>query len=132
MDVRDYALALVSSGERFGVDPATGATFDVVRDDGIVLDRGSRAWTNAERMQAAVAMFEMEGRDPSAVFIASGELLLECYLAHVPRGTWIDHFDGAGQPKVDKIPASSLYHFMIAFTEVLRVRQAVERHFPAA
>ena len=132
VNVRDSALALVRFGERFGIDPATGATFDAVRDDGVVLDRGSRAWTNAERMQAAVAMFEMEGRDPSSVFAASGGLLLDRYLAHVPRGTWIDHFDAAGQPKADKIPASSLYHFMIAFTEVLRVREAVKLRFGAA
>ena len=131
-DVGNFAVALVRSGERFGVDPVTGVTFDVVRDDGVVLDRGSRAWTNAERLQAAVAMFEMEGRDPSAVFVASGGLLLDRYLANVPRGTWIDHFDGAGQPKVNKIPASSLYHFTIAFTEVLRVRKAVELQFQAA
>lgn len=132
VNVRDYALALVRFGERFGVDPVSGATFDVVRDDGVVLERGSRAWTNTERMQAAVAMFEIEGRDPSAVFTASGGLLLDRYLSCVPRGTWIDHFDAAGQPKADKIPASSLYHFMIAFTEVLRVRKAVERKFRAA
>ncbi len=132
VNVREYALALVRFGERFGVDPVSGATFDVVRDDGLVLDRGSRAWTNTERMQAAVAMFEMEGRNPSTVFTASGGLLLDRYLSCVPRGTWIDHFDSAGRPKADKIPASSLYHFMIAFTEVLRVREAVERQFRAA
>jgi N-acylglucosamine 2-epimerase/mannose-6-phosphate isomerase len=80
-------------------------------------------------MQAAVAMFELEGRDPSTVFLQSGGRLLDKYLAHLPRGTWIDHLDESGNPKVNKIPASSLYHFMISFAEVLRVREAVERRF---
>ena len=70
----------------------------MVRDDGLVLDRSSRTWPNTERIQAGVAMFELESRDPRPVFEQSGRLLLERYLSHVPRGTWIDQFAADGTP----------------------------------
>jgi mannose/cellobiose epimerase-like protein (N-acyl-D-glucosamine 2-epimerase family) len=43
------------------------------------------------------------------------------YLAHEPRGTWIDAFDAEGKSVVSTIPASTLYHVFLAFAEVLRV-----------
>jgi N-acylglucosamine 2-epimerase/mannose-6-phosphate isomerase len=45
------------------------------------------------------------------------------HLAHEPIGTWVDHFHEDGAPKVGKIPASTLYHIMIAFSEMLRVKK---------
>jgi mannose/cellobiose epimerase-like protein (N-acyl-D-glucosamine 2-epimerase family) len=40
--------------------------------------------------------------------------------APVP-GTWIDHVDADARPRVDKIPASTLYHVFLAFAELMRV-----------
>jgi len=53
---------LAGFAEAHGVDPHSHATFDLVPDDGRVLDRSSRTWTNAERIPAAAAMFELEGQ----------------------------------------------------------------------
>jgi mannose/cellobiose epimerase-like protein (N-acyl-D-glucosamine 2-epimerase family) len=131
VDMRHYITALVESAERNGVDPETGATFNVVRRDGVVLDRGIRVWPNAERIQAAVAMFETEGRDPRPVFAQSAGVLLEKFLTGTPRGTWREQFDADGTFKADKIPTSTLYHLTIAFLEMLRVEEAVTRRFPA-
>jgi N-acylglucosamine 2-epimerase/mannose-6-phosphate isomerase len=128
-DMRLLVRRLVEFAERYGVDEESGATWDVVRDDGVVLDRGMRVWPHTERIQAAVAMFELDGRDPRLVFDKTGKLLFERFLSHAPRGTWIDHFNANGTPKVDKIPASTLYHVMIAFAEMLRVEEAVTRAF---
>src|SRR5690606_3623605 len=60
INMSHYVKALVESGERHGVDVVTRETFNVVRRDGVVLDRGTRVWPNAERVQAAVALFEIE------------------------------------------------------------------------
>jgi N-acylglucosamine 2-epimerase/mannose-6-phosphate isomerase len=124
-DMREYARRLVAFAEAHGVDPHSGATFDVIRDDGLVLDGRSRTWPNAERIQAGAALFELEDRDPRPVFEQSGRLLLERYLAHEPRGTWIDQFSADGTPLSATIPASTLYHVFLAFSEMLRV--GVER-----
>jgi N-acylglucosamine 2-epimerase/mannose-6-phosphate isomerase len=122
-DMRSVVRQLVDFAERYGVDEESGGTFDFVRNDGVVLDRGLRVWPSAERIQAAVAMFELDGRDPRPVFEKTGRLLLERFLSHTPRGTWIDHFTAAGKVNVDKIPASTLYHLMLAFSEMLRVKE---------
>jgi N-acylglucosamine 2-epimerase/mannose-6-phosphate isomerase len=127
-DVASWVRGLVAFAERYGVD-ADGMTHAVVRDDGAVLDAGSRVWCNTERIQAAVALFELFGRDPRPVFEASGRILLQRFLSHVPRGTWIDQVSPDGTPSSDKIPASTLYHVVIAFAEMLRVEQAVARAF---
>jgi mannose/cellobiose epimerase-like protein (N-acyl-D-glucosamine 2-epimerase family) len=101
-----------------------------VRDDGLVLNSGSRVWPNTERIQAAVALFEINGCDPRPVFDQSGRVLFERFLSHWPRGTWLDQITGDGAPNVDKIPASTLYHLMIAVAEMLRVEDAVKSAFP--
>jgi mannose/cellobiose epimerase-like protein (N-acyl-D-glucosamine 2-epimerase family) len=125
VDVTALACGLALSADKHGIALETGATYDLVRDDGRVLDRSSRTWPNAERIQAAVALFELTGRDPRGVIEQSATLLLTRHLAHTPRGTWIDHFDADWRPKIDKIPASTLYHVMIAFSEALRIRQSL-------
>jgi mannose/cellobiose epimerase-like protein (N-acyl-D-glucosamine 2-epimerase family) len=120
-DLAREIRATIAFAEKHGVDPETCATFNSVRDDGTPTDRGSRTWPNTERIKAAIALYELDGVDPSAVVRTSGALLLSRYLANTPRGTWIDAFDAEGQPVVDTIPASTLYHVFLAFAEVLRV-----------
>jgi N-acylglucosamine 2-epimerase/mannose-6-phosphate isomerase len=128
-DVKQYVHGLMTFAEVHGVDPRSGATFNQVRDDGSPLDRGSRTWPNTERLQAWVAMFELEGRDPRPAFEQTGRLLVERYLSPAPPGTWIDEFRPDGAPKAKTVPASTLYHVFIAFAEMLRVEAAVAHAF---
>ncbi|MDP2314137.1 MAG: AGE family epimerase/isomerase [Pseudomonadota bacterium] len=123
--VGDVARSLVAFGELHGVDRATGATYNCVRDDGTALDRGSRTWPNTERIKAHIALFELHGTDPCVPLAQSTRLLLERYLAHRPAGTWLDHFDGDGQPIAVTIPTATLYHLFVAFAELLRVEPAL-------
>jgi N-acylglucosamine 2-epimerase/mannose-6-phosphate isomerase len=127
LDMRDQIRGLTSFAEASGVDPASGITFNRVRDDGLVLNRGSRIWPNTERIQAAVAMFELTGQDPRPIFEKTGRLLFSRFLSPTPPGTWIDQVDADGAPRADRIPASTLYHLFIAFTEMLRVEGLVDR-----
>ena len=107
--------------EQHGADPVSGATYNAVRDDGLPLDRGSRIWPNTERIKAAIALHESAGVDPWPVIAQSSQLLLSRYLGREPAGTWMDAFDAAGQQAAKVVPASSLYHLFMAFTEVLRI-----------
>jgi N-acylglucosamine 2-epimerase/mannose-6-phosphate isomerase len=124
-DLVAAARGLFDFAERHGVDPASRATYDAVRDDGLPLDRGSRTWPNTERMKGAIALYELTRRDPRPVLEESGRLLLDRYLAWPPAGAWMDAFDGEGRPIADKIPASTLYHVFLAFAETLRVAPAL-------
>lgn len=126
IDLSPQVRAAVGFAERYGIDPVTRATYNVVRDDGVPLDRGSRTWPNTERLKAAVALLELDGTDPTRVFDETCGLLLERYLGHAPAGTWIDAFDGDGRAIAETIPASTLYHLFLAFAEVLRVADAYQ------
>src|SRR5262249_34569965 len=115
------AAALVDFAERYGVDPASHATYDEVRDDGAPLKRSSRTWPNTERIKGHLALFELEGRDPRAAVADSARLLLDRYLNVTPYGSWIDQFDAEGKSMSKAAPTSTLYHVFLAFSEVLRL-----------
>jgi mannose/cellobiose epimerase-like protein (N-acyl-D-glucosamine 2-epimerase family) len=127
LDLAPEIRGLVEFAEAYGVDPASAATFNSVRDDGLPLDKGSRTWPNTERIKAAVALFELDGRDPAPVFASSAGLLLQRYLRTATPGLWIDAFDGAGQPVSSTAPASTLYHVFLAFAEMLRIESPLHR-----
>ena len=125
VDARPIIQALVGSAERHGVDPASHATYNEVRDDGVPINRGSRSWPNTERLKAHVALFEVFGTDPTTAVAQSANLLLDRYLATPVRGLWIDQFDAEGQPTSTTVPASTLYHVFLAFAELLRLEGKV-------
>ncbi len=112
--------ALVTWAERHGVDPATHVTYNGVSDEGAPLDKASRTWPNTERMKGWIGLAELTGADPGPAVESSALLLLDRYLGQAPNGCWIDHFDADGNPMVEVIPTSTLYHVFLAFNEALR------------
>ncbi len=125
-DMTREAEALVRFGEAFGVD-AVGATRNQVRDDGMILDGGSRTWPNTERLKGQLALFELTGADNRKEIAETSRLLLDRYLAVTPRGSWIDAFDAEGRPIAKAAPTSTLYHVFLAFAEVLRLEPEFSR-----
>lgn len=113
---------LYQNAERHGVVAGTGLTIDQVDVDGAVVSARSRSWPQTEALKANLAMFERFSLDTRERIAVCTDNLLERYLAPAPRGTWIDQLDAEGRPDVDKIPSTTLYHIMLAFTELLRLR----------
>ena len=103
--------------------------------DGFVIDecdrlgrsrrRSGRTWPQTELIKSHLAN---DAPDQAArVTIA----VLDRYLATDVAGLWIDQFDAAGRPATDTVPASTFYHLVVAFEEVLRAAgRTIER--PAA
>ncbi len=121
---QDYAVemrALFAFAEKFGVDRKTGATYNAVNNQGSILDKGSRTWPNTERIKAAAALYELDGFDPTKIFMQSAGLLLDTHLNCRPEGAWIDSFDSDGKEVSDLVPASTLYHVFLAFAEMMRI-----------
>jgi mannose/cellobiose epimerase-like protein (N-acyl-D-glucosamine 2-epimerase family) len=127
LDLSSEIRGLVTFGERYGVNPVSAATYNIVRANGQPVDRGSRTWPNTERLKAAVALHDLDGRNPEEVFESAGKLLLDRYLDVEPRGTWIDAFDGEGLAVVKSVPTSTLYHVFLAFAETLRIGEQLGR-----
>lgn len=124
--VRPRARLLHEWAERVGVDPKTGLTFDQVDRHGAVLAPDHRSWPQAETLKANLAMLEHEGLDTRERIAACTANLLDRYLAVTPAGTWTDHIAAGGQPRVERIPSTTLYHLQSAFTELLRLQTRIE------
>ncbi len=124
--------ALVARAERYGVDPQTQITFNRVRDDGLVLDQGTRVWPNTERIKGWLGLYEVTGTDPKPAVAGSAKLLLTRMLSDAPDGAWIDAYDAGLCPVVSTVPASTLYHLFLAFSEVLRIAPQVLADSPSA
>jgi mannose/cellobiose epimerase-like protein (N-acyl-D-glucosamine 2-epimerase family) len=115
--------AALRFAETHGVNTATGAVFDGVRDDGVPINPGSRSWPNAERIKGAIALYELDGFDPAPVIDTAADLLLTRYLSLVPQGVWMDQFDVDGNGTSKTVPSSTLYHLFLAFAEALRISE---------
>jgi mannose/cellobiose epimerase-like protein (N-acyl-D-glucosamine 2-epimerase family) len=115
------AEPLFRFAERFGSDPETGLIYDEILDDGSVRKRSHRSWPHAEALKAHLARFEHGGSLDAARTAQVVDNLFAYYLSARVPGTWIDQLDARRRPKVDKIPASTLYHLFMAFSELLRL-----------
>jgi len=80
---------------------------------GAPLDAGRRLWAQTEAIRTAL-MFG----DPGAGDLI--ERLFATHLATTIPGLWIDSYDATGASQDRTAPASSLYHLMTAFSELLR------------
>ncbi|GIU66824.1 AGE family epimerase/isomerase [Candidatus Phycosocius spiralis] len=126
IDTRATTRALIMSAEANGVDPISFATYNQVRNDGLVLDKGSRTWPNTERIKAHIAAYEIFGTDPRGAIGQSLDLLFSNHLNTHLQGTWVDAYDSDWNPCQGPIPTSTLYHVFLAFAEILRVSQLLE------
>jgi len=110
--------------EVYGVDLASGATYDEVHIDGRVRTPTSRFWPHTERIKANVARYE-RSRDPEAAFAAAQAFdVLMTYCDTPVKGLWRDRRTPDGKFIDEPAPASSFYHAMFAMAELIRVADA--------
>ncbi len=125
----DVATQLAAFAEQYGLHSESKAVFDAIDEEGRPARTTSRAWPNTERIKAYLGLFELMGRDPRLEVSQSLELLFSRYVAPSRPGLWIDQFDADGRPLTKAVPASCVYHFFLAFTEVLRLQPQLEAAF---
>lgn len=129
-----FAIAdrLFAFAQAHGHDPATGLIVDAVDPRGQVLAGDLRIWPNTEYLKAQVAMRERHGQAPGFDDAAVAENLGRIFRhfltpqasgpsSALRRGLWIDYLEHPSlKPKCDHVPASTAYHIMFGFAEVLR------------
>ncbi len=99
--------------------------YDEVLDDGTLHVDSFRLWPQTEAIKAHLAVFESTGvLRPERVRVLL-DVLLDTFLGGSVRGAWVDRTDASMTPVSTKIPASSLYHVVLALTELLRMEPAV-------
>jgi mannose/cellobiose epimerase-like protein (N-acyl-D-glucosamine 2-epimerase family) len=91
-----------------------GLLFDQILPDGTVHQRGKRIWPQAEALKADAAFARLGDEQAGARIEKRVNGLFDEFLDRPIAGSWVDHRDADGTPKVGAIPASTLYH--LAFT----------------
>ena len=119
-----FADALLAFAEAKGLHPATRLAYDEVLNDGAVVTPAHRLWLQTEALKAWLAIGERTGQLNTARIGEIVGQILDRFVAPAPRGCWIDRLDADGRPMVDEVPASIVYHLLLAFTELLRVAEA--------
>lgn len=126
------AARLYDFATRTGHDRTTALVVDAVSRDGTVIGADLRIWPNAEFLKAQVAMREHYGAAPGYADddVASNATRIVHHYLTPPldgpartlcQGLWIDYLHAdAVTPKCDHVPASSLYHIVFAFSELVR------------
>lgn len=113
------ALALRAWREGLGDN---GAVIESVRISGGDRVGSRRCWATCEALKAAASDAD-SGRDQAAARIRATQCLKalrETFLTGPFKGGWIDRVDASGRPLVDYVPASTLYHLMLAIAEADR------------
>ncbi|GAN62243.1 mannose-6-phosphate isomerase [Acetobacter indonesiensis NRIC 0313] len=112
VDTSAQANRLYDFALRYGVNQQTALVYDAVGRDGSLLKASSRLWVQGEAVRGVLTQ---NPRDTDGLAARMATNLLTRYFAGCPAGTWLDQLDEAGEPKVDKIPTSSLYHITTAY-----------------
>lgn len=118
-DLRFWIECLDISARANGVRE-DGLVFDEVATDTSVLKRSHRIWPHTEGAKAAVARYLLGDREAPGFAATMVSALMDNFLDKPFEGGWIDHVGAAGEPLVDHVPASSLYHLFLASAELAR------------
>lgn len=115
-DLASERSALLATASRFGHAPG-GAIFDEVNANGMVRTSSHRLWPHTEAIKAAATMRRADQPGAGEMADAMAGVLLDTFVGRPFAGGWIDHVSSAFEPRVDYVPASSLYHLFLAAAE---------------
>ena len=116
---RDLAAersALFATALRHGHEPARHI-FDEVHAAGGTRTPSHRLWPHTEAIKAAATMRRAGQPGARELGDAMARILLDTFVGRPFAGGWIDHVSAAFEPRVDYVPASSLYHLFLAAAE---------------
>lgn len=97
-----------------------GRAIQEMTRDGVIEDGSRRTWPQTEALKAQLAMYEATGdEDIASAACTTFDVLMDEYLT--PQGGWIDHYAADGAILARDMPASTGYHVVLAFSELIRV-----------
>ncbi len=100
-----------------------GRACQEVTRDGEPVDASRRTWPQTEALKAHVTMFERTGDERFAdAACSSFDVLMDEFLT--VDGGWIDHYGAGGEVIATDMPASTGYHVVLAFSDLIRVMKA--------
>jgi mannose-6-phosphate isomerase len=109
VSVEGRVSRLVAHAARHGIDREKGLMRSVVRENGGIVNGGSRVWPQTEAIRTLCREL-VGGESWSSLISDITDGLFRSHLAADLNGGWIDQLDQNGVPSVDYMPASTLYH----------------------
>jgi mannose-6-phosphate isomerase len=116
---RDLAVersTLFAAADRHG-HAAARHIHDEVRADGTLRVSSHRLWPHTEAIKAAATMRRAGELGARGLADDMSKILLHTFVGRPFAGGWTDHVTAALEPRVDYVPASSLYHLFLAAAE---------------
>ncbi|WP_419730613.1 AGE family epimerase/isomerase [Lichenicola sp.] len=113
-DLRHEARTLHDWAVGHGLD-ANGFAIDESDRSGRATRSTRRVWPQTELIKSTLA----NGDTEAAARVAGA--FLDSYLATPIEGLWVDQFDQAGAAMSSTVPASTFYHIIVAFEDLLRM-----------
>lgn len=120
-DVSSLVDGLYGFAAKNGIDAGRSVAINEVWLDGSVKDDTARLWPQTERIKAALTLSGRPGRQEIEQAAAvDGVEGLFAYLQTPVAGLWRDKYRKDGSFVEEAAPASSFYHIICAFGELLR------------
>lgn len=113
-ELRDFA-------RKYGICPQRGVAINEVSTDGSIIDSKARLWPQTERLKAACARFKRTNDKNEIKEIAQAWNGLEKYFQTDIKGLWHDKMNPDGSFIIENVKASSFYHIVCAFGELIRL-----------
>lgn len=120
-------MALYVFAEKHGRAADERLVVDAVDATGMPVDRSVRVWPQTEAIKAHVAMLDIVGEAAESRLVETTDRLMSVFLNRRPPGTWTEHFWPDGSVRADKVPATTLYHLLMALAELDRVARPLPR-----
>lgn len=125
---RDCAGALFEFATDHGIHPVSRLVYDELNRSGVIIRGSHRLWPQTEALKAFIATAEYGpdagARDAARQCISPAvDAIFDHYI--LPgSGIWNDQLNPKRQRVSNFVPATSLYHLFLAFSEALRFYDA--------
>lgn len=117
-DMSRYTTALYARALAIGIAPS-GLVLSAVTADGRVLDANKRCWGMTEFIKASLVQMRAGHPQAEAIAVKAVDDLFRYFLCASTAGSYIDQRGVNDEVVVDLAPASTLYHIMVAATELV-------------
>lgn len=117
-DVSSYTERLYHNALTRG-QAASGLLYDAIYADGRVMDPNKRCWGITELIKASLVQIRAGDTRARAIAVKAVDDLFTYYLCAPTAGAYVDQRGADDAVVVDMAPASTLYHIVVAATELI-------------
>ncbi len=109
---------LYNTALKIGVKPNSRFLVDVTDPTGEIIKKSKRCWPQTELVKSSIALYRDEPNLENKISADKAvQALFDGYLTKSIDGGWVDKLTLEEKPDVDRMPASTLYHILVALNE---------------